>query len=337
MDDIFSGKTTLVTGASGLLGGAVAKRLLEEGYQVRAMTRSLPRAQSLARRGAEVVQADMTDAASLERAVSGCQVVLHFAGVLPVDLDDEVYFYQVNVEGTLCLAQAALAAGVALFLHTSTAWVYGYDAGLGTTERSPYLISGDAYIDTKIEAERRLQKLRGEHSLPLVIVQPSEVYGPGDGTWTLAPLRYIHTRKIALVNGGSGVIQPIYVDDVVAGTLAAAQRGRVGEAYLLCGPEVVTLKSYYGEFARILGRKWIPSVPAWLATMLVDVMESWSSLTHRPPLFSRTTLRSNTMQASYDGNKAREELGFIPRTSLQAGMSEVSAWLAAENPLGMKD
>ena len=337
MDDIFSGKTTLVTGASGLLGGAVVKALLEEGRQVRAMTRSLSRAQSLARQGAEVVQADMTNPASLERAVTGCEVVLHFAGVLPGDLGDAVYFHQVNVEGTVHLAKAALAAGVALFLHTSSAWVYGFDAGLGITERSPYLISEDAYIDTKIESERRLQKLRARHNLPLVIIQPSEVYGPGDGHWTLIPLRLIQTRKMILVNGGSGVIQPIYVDDVVAGALAAARRGRIGEAYLLCGSEVMTLKRFYGEFARMLGRKWIPSVPAWLATMLVAVMESWSSLTHRPPLFSRSTLRSNIMQASYDGDKAGQELGFIPRISLQAGMSEVSAWLAAENPLGMND
>lgn len=337
MDDIFFGKTILVTGASGLLGGAVAKKLLEEGYQVRLMTRSLSRSQPLARQGAAVVQADMTDPASLERAVSGCQVVLHFAGVLTGDRDDAVYFHQVNVEGTMHLAQAALAAGVELFLHTSSAWVYGFDAGLGTTENSPYLISGDAYTDTKIEAERRLQKLRAERGLPLVIIQPSEVYGPGDRHWTLIPLRLIQTRKMILVNGGSGVIQPIYVDDVVAGALAAARRGRIGEAYLLGGPEVVTLKRFYGEFANMLGRKWMPSAPAWLAEMLAAFMESWSSLTHRPPLFSRSMLRGNIRQASYDSNKACEELGFSPQISLQAGMAEVSAWLAAEYPLGAKN
>jgi nucleoside-diphosphate-sugar epimerase len=334
MGDIFSGKTTLVTGASGLLGGAVAKALLEKGHQVRAMTRSLPRAQSLARQGAEVIQADMTDPASLQRAVSDCQIVLHFAGALTGDPGDAAYFRQVNVEGTLYLAQAALAAGVERFLHTSTAWVYGYDAGPGTSERSPYLISEDAYIDTKIEAERRLQQLRAERGLPLVIIQPSEVYGPGDRHWTLMPLRFIQTGKMILVNGGSGVIQPIYVDDVVAGVLAAARRGRIGEAYLLCGPEVVTLKRFYGEFAHMLDRKWTPSVSERLARVLVAVMESWSSLTHRPPLFSRSTLRGNSMHASYDGDKACEELGFTLRVSLQAGMAAVSAWLADENPLG---
>ncbi|MEJ2601547.1 MAG: SDR family NAD(P)-dependent oxidoreductase [Anaerolineales bacterium] len=333
MDDIFSAKTTLVTGASGLLGGAVAKALLEAGHRVRAMARDPRRVEPLARQGAEVVQADMIDPASLERAASGCQVVLHFAGALTGDFAGADYFYQVNVEGTLHLARAALAAGVERFVHTSSAWVYGFDAGPGTNERSPYLVSDDAYIDTKIEAERRLQQLRLDSGLPLVITQPSELYGPGDRHWTLIPLRFIQTGKMILVNGGSGLIHPIYVDDAVAGTLAAARRGRIGEAYLLYGPEVVSLKRFYAELAGMLGRKWIPSVPGWLARMLVAVMEGWSALTHRPPLFSRSVLRSNMMHASYDGGKAREELDFMPRVSLQAGMSAVSAWLAAENPL----
>ena len=125
----------------------------------------------------------------------------------------------------------------------------------------------------------------------------------------------------------------VYVDDVVAGTLAAARLGRIGEAYLLCGPEVVTLKSFYGEFARMLGRRRIPSVPRLLAMMLVASMEILSALTHRPPLFSRADLRGNTMHASYDGNKACEELDFTPRVPLKAGMSGVAAWLAAEKPL----
>lgn len=333
MDDIFIGKTTLITGATGLLGGAVAKILLQEGHTVRVMVRSLQRAQSLARLGAEVIQADMIDPPSLERAVSGCQVVLHFAGALADEYASRVYFHQVNVEGTLHLAQAALAAGVMRFLHTSTAWVYGYAASPGTSERSPYLISRDLYIDTKIEAERRLQQLRLEAGLLLVIVQPSQVYGPGDKHWTLTPLRYIHTGKMFLMNGGSGLIQPIFVDNAAAGILAAARRGQVGEAYLICGSEEMTLRRFFGEYARILGRKRLPSIPGWLGICLAVILESLSALTHQQPLISRAMVRANTMHASYDGSKARTELGFTPQVSLQAGLSRVAAWIAAENPL----
>jgi nucleoside-diphosphate-sugar epimerase len=84
----------------------------------------------------------------------------------------------------------------------------------------------------------------------------------------------------------------------------------------------------------MLGRKWIPSIPGWLAMTLVIAMKSLSALTRRPPLFSRGMLRGNTMHASYDGSKASAELGFTPQVSLQAGMSRVAAWLIAENPLG---
>jgi dihydroflavonol-4-reductase len=334
MDDIFLGKTILVTGATGSLGGAVAKALLQEGYQVRAMARNLQRAQSLACQGAEVVQADMIDLPSLDRAVSGCQVVLHFAGVLVGEFASLSYFHQVNVEGTLHLAQAALEAGVERFLNTSTAWVYGFAASLGTTERSPYRISNDPYIDTKIEAERRLQRLCLERSLPLVTVQPSQVYGPGERHWTLSLLRYIQTGKMMMIDGGSGLIQPTYMDDIVAGILAALRRGRIGEAYLLCGSEEVTLRRYLAELAHILGRKQIPSIPRGLAMTLAVFMESLSALTHRPPMLFRAMVRASTMHATYDGSKARAELGFIPQVCLSAGMDKVAAWLEAEKPLG---
>lgn len=337
MNDILFGKTILITGATGLLGGAVAKALLEEGLHVRITARNLQRAQSLVHLGAEVVQADMTDLSSLEQAVTGCQVVLHFAGALADEIASEVYFHQVNVNGTIHLAEAALREGVELFLHTSTAWVYGYAAEPETTERSPYLISQDLYIDTKIEAEHRLQQLHQERGLPLIIVQPSEIYGPGDKHWTLTPLRLIHSGKIILVNGGRGVIQPIYVDDVKEGILIAARRGRIGETYLLTGSEVVTLKRFYGEFARMLGRKWLPSIPYWLAMIVAGSMESLAALTHRPPMFTHQLLRANTMKASYDGRKAREGLGFIPQVSLDEGMSKLAAWLAEENIFGVRD
>jgi nucleoside-diphosphate-sugar epimerase len=337
MNDILFGKTILVTGATGLLGGAIAKSLLEEGHQVRIMVRNIKRAHSLISLGADVVQADMTDRSSLERAVSGCQIVLHFAGALADEFASQAYFHQVNVEGTLHLAEAALSAEVELFLHTSTAWVYGYAASPDTSERSPYLISHDPYIDTKIEAEHRLQQLRQTRGLPLVIVQPSQVYGPGDRHWTLTPLRFIQSGKLILLNGGTGVIQPVYVDDVRTGILAAARNGRIGETYLLCGPEVVTLKRYYGEYARMLGREWLPSIPRWLGAIVAGSMESLSNLTHRQPLFTRNLLRANTMNASYDGSKACEELGFVPKVSLEEGMSRVAAWLAAENPLAAGD
>ena len=327
MDDILSENTILVTGVTGLLGGAVARALLQEGCRVRAMARIPERAGSLADLGAEIVEADLADLPSLERAVSDCQVVFHFAAALAGDFVSRDYFHQVNVDGTLQLAKAALSGGVKCFLHASTAWVYGYTAAPGTTESSPYRISHDLYIDTKIEAERRLQQLCQENGLPLVIIQPSEVYGPGDRTWTLGPIHYLKAGRLLLVDQGSGVIQPIYVADVVRGTLAAARRGRAGEAYLLCGPEVVTLKRYYAELARMVGSKQPSSIPWWLAVPVVSLAEGWSALVHRPPLFSRTMLRSNTMRASYDGSKAQTELGFIPQVSLEAGMAEVAAWL----------
>jgi nucleoside-diphosphate-sugar epimerase len=130
------------------------------------------------------------------------------------------------------------------------------------------------------------------------------------------------------------MIQPIYVDDVVAGVLVAARNGRCGEAYLIVGPEAMSLRRYYGEYARMLGRKSIPSIPRWLAMALGSTLEGISAITHHPPMFSRPIVRCNLMQVSYDGSKARRELGFTPQVGLEVGMRRVEDWLKREKPLG---
>jgi dTDP-glucose 4,6-dehydratase len=190
MDDIFSGKKILVTGATGLIGGGVAQALLKQGCQIRAMVRNSERAAPLAHQGFEVVLGDMADSPALERAVAGCQVVLHFASALGDEFASPAYIHKVIVDGTLKLAEVALTVGVERFVHTSTSWVYGYKAGPGATEQSPYTFSHDPYIDSKIEAEQGLLQMYRAQGLPLVIVQPSIVYGPGDRHWTVKPLRF---------------------------------------------------------------------------------------------------------------------------------------------------
>jgi nucleoside-diphosphate-sugar epimerase len=332
VDILSSPKTILVTGATGLLGEAVTKVLLKEGHHVRAMARSLQRAQPLGDLGADIIPGDMTDLPFLERAVSGCQVVFHFAGILTGDSSSKDLFHQVNVEGTRYLAKTAKASGVQLFIHASTAWVYGWDACAGTTEHSAYRISQDLYIDTKIKAEYELQQLRRE-GLPLVIVQPSQVYGPKDRHWTLTPLRLMQSGMMFLVNGGCGLIQPIYVDDVVEGIIAAARRGRIGETYLLCGQEAISMKRYYSYLGEMIGQQAFPSLPGSIMMVVASLIERFSALMHRHPLISTAEVRSNMMNASYSGDKAYNELGFIPQIHLEEGMAKVAAWLAEEKPL----
>jgi nucleoside-diphosphate-sugar epimerase len=326
MDFEISGKKCLVTGASGFVGQNVSLRLMKEKAIVRALVRNRAKATFLEKSGAEIFSGDMTDQASLQKAIQGCEVVFHFAGVLN-DFKPWSYYYKVNTEGTKILAEAALKAGVQRFIHTSTAWVYGMLAGQKITESSPHLKSGDPYCDTKLEAEDIVRQLFEKRGLPCVVIQPSAVYGPNDLTWTGRPLQLIRSGKMILVNGGRGLIQPIFIDDLVDGIIAAARQGRLGQSYILCGNEVVTFKEFFEHFSGMLNKKSISSVPGWAAMTMAALLELISRLTNRPPLLTRKEIRSVMVMATYDGTKASRELGFQPRVDLAQGMAKVNDWL----------
>jgi len=332
--NLFAGQRVFVTGATGLLGSGVCRRLLEEGAEVVGLARSAARATDLAARGVTIVPGDLSrpdDTASgdtLEEAVRGSRVVIHCAGVMGPDFEKpRSHFRAVNVEGTRRVAEAALAAGVERFVYVSTAWVYGFDAGPGTTELSDRHPSGDPYCDTKLETENLVRGLIEQRGLPAVIVQPTEVYGPGDRSWTLTPLRMIKSGRMMLPDGGKGVIQPIYVDDAVEGILAAARRGTVGQAYLLCGSVVVSCSDFFGRYAEMVGGGRMPSVPKRLAEAMAVALTGLGRATRRPALLTRTAVRGICLQATYDGGKARQDLGFEPEVDLAAGMRAVQRWL----------
>jgi nucleoside-diphosphate-sugar epimerase len=163
--------------------------------------------------------------------------------------------------------------------------------------------------------------------LPVVILQPTQVYGPGDATWTLRPIRLIQRNRMVFVGGGRGIIQPIYVDDVVTGILLAAEHGTVGETYLLCGDKSFTMAEFFGYYTRMLDKKPSPSIPQWLAFWVAALAEASAHISRNPPLFTRQEVRAMTTRSTYDGSKALRELGFSPRTSLEEGMRSVDEWI----------
>jgi nucleoside-diphosphate-sugar epimerase len=319
-------KKCLVTGASGLIGQRVSLGLLRENVRVRAFVRSREKASLLEKSGAEIYTGDMTNADSVKKSVLGCEVVFHFAGVLN-EFKPWSYYYQVNVEGTRILAEAALKAGVQRFIHASTVYVYGMKAGTGITEKSPHVRSGDPYSDTKLEGHAIIYQLYKNQGLPSIIIQPSEVYGPGDQTWTLRPFQMIRNGRMILVNKGKGLIQPIFVEDLVEGVLAAARKGCIGETYILCGSEVVTFNKYFGYYTRMLKKKSPPSVPAWMALSLGALFEWMARISGRQPMITRQDARATLTKASYDGSKGQRELDFEAKTTLAEGMSKTELWL----------
>lgn len=324
------GKRILVTGATGLVGGAVIRRLLDGGVSVRALARDPGRARDLLGAEVEVLAGDMTDPASLRNAVRGCPVVFHFAAVLN-EFRPLGFYRATNVEGTRALAEAALAEGVERFLHMSTIAVYGLRAMGRIHESSPRAPCGDLYGDTKLEAEELIRHMAASRGLPAVIVQPTQVYGPGDRAWTMRPIELIRAHRMFLVDGGRGLVSPISIDDLAEGVLAAVRAGRVGESYILCGPSTVSIRELFEAYARMLGAETrLPSIPLWLAVALAGIAEAAAMLSGAKPIFKRSELRRTARRADFDGTKAREELGFAAMVTLEEGMRAVAKWVRAQ-------
>ncbi len=322
------GLTALVTGASGFIGGRFVERLAaEEGVRVRAMIRNMKRAERLQKLQLEIVKADLLDLSSLREAMDACDLVFHCAALVR-ETGDRNEFYQINVKGTENILKASGDTGIKRFIHFSSVAVYGMDPPDRADETTPYQPCGNLYCDTKIAAEKAVWAAYQEARLPVVILRPANVYGPRSNPWTVRPIKLINSGQMMLINGGTGLCNYVYIDNLLDATLSATKRDQsVGQVYLITDGTAVTWKEFFGYYARMAGKPNIRSGPEWLAKAIGLGMEITSKLTGRPPKITREAVRYLTRQAHFSIEKARRELGYQPRISLEEGMKLTEQWL----------
>jgi nucleoside-diphosphate-sugar epimerase len=329
-----AGARILVTGASGLIGGAFARRLIVAGADVCALVRRASSAAGLRAEGMGVAFGDMTDPFSLREAVKGCDAVAHFAGVLGDEAVSRARYLAVNVEGTRRLVAAAAESGARRFLYASSVWAYGFGAGPGTDESTLARPCGDPYCDTKLRAQDIVLDAARRGRLSAVVVQPSPVYGPLDDAWTAGPLRLLRRRMLALPKGVDGMIQPIYVTDVVDGALAALTRGESGQTYILCGAQELTIREFFGRYMAMGTRQQsLPSLPRGALLAVAGLAQTIGRIVPQAAVFTKTAVQGTSLPATYSGEKAREQIGFTPQVGLDDGMAAVRRWATREGLL----
>lgn len=334
-----SGSRVLVTGATGFLGRRLVERLVVQGgAEVRILARTLARARALARFPIEVTVGDLRDATAVERAVRGCDVVFNCAKGLGADPKAR---RAVDVDGVRHVLRAGGHEGVERIVHVSTVAVLDVPRSGAYDERTPFSNSREPYVAGKREGHR-VALAAAHEGLPVTIVQPTVVYGPGAGVYGRDVIDELGSSLMPLVDGGRGVCNAVYVDDVVSGLLLAATSDRApGEAFIVSGPEPVTWRSFFGAFEAMLG------VHATVSLSREEVLDHWKRSTRRPWLLAETarSLREDAalrerLLATREGNLVRRlarrvlpETFFAPeRWEPRPAAAPVGRQLAAARP-----
>ncbi len=325
---------TLVTGGTGFAGYHLCRRLVESGHRVAVLARQPDAAVDLVKAGGEIVRGDLEDPESLERALDGVGTVYHLAAVFRRGDLTAAQMHQINAQGTRNLLAAAHRSGtVRRFVHCSTVGVHG-DTGRQPADEEAPLRPGDAYQRSKLEGELAARAYQEDGRLAVVIFRPGGIYGPRDMRF-LKLFRAIQKGRFRMLGSGEVLYQMIYIDDLVDGILLCGTRDEaLGRTYILTGERPVTLNHLVGVIAGVLGvsvprRHW-PVMPVYLAGMLCELV--CQPLGVDPPLHRRR-VDFFRKSRSFDIARAREELGFRPRTDLQTGIQRTADWYRKEGYL----
>jgi dihydroflavonol-4-reductase len=318
----------LVTGASGFVGSAIVQAFGRAGYPVRALVRRSSVRTNLIDSPCEVVEGDVRDRGAVAAALAGVRYLVHAAADYRLWAPAADDMLQVNVEGTRIVMEEALRAGVERLVYTSSVATLALRSDGSPADETRMLgveQAIGAYKRSKVLAERVVQDLVETGGLPAVIVNPSAPIGPRDIKPTPTGRMIVQAasgRMPAFVDTGLNLA---HVDDIAAGHLAALERGRIGERYIL-GGENVLLYQMLAEIAHNVGRR--PprlKLPLGLMFPLAWGSETMARLTGTIPFVTRDSLQMARHRMFFTHEKAGRELGYSPRP-YQQGLVDAIAW-----------
>ncbi|HXR91350.1 MAG TPA: hopanoid-associated sugar epimerase [Steroidobacteraceae bacterium] len=310
----------LVTGATGFVGSAVARALLQAGWQVTALVRPKADLRNLRGLGADLAAGDLADRASLDRALAGCAALFHVAADYRLGARNPEELYRTNVEGTRNIMEASRRAGTGRVVYTSSVATIGLPAdGTPGTEETPSTVADmiGHYKRSKFLAEE-VAREAARSGMAVIIVNPSTPVGPGDVKPTPTGQMVMDAaagRMPAYVDTGLNIV---HVDDVAAGHLLAFERGRPGERYILGGQDM-SLREILIEIARLTGRK-PPRIrlPTSVVLPIAYAAELVARVTGVPNRVTVEGVRMARKRMFFSSDKAARELGYRWRPPAQA-------------------
>lgn len=325
--------TTLVTGATGFLGSAVVRALLNRGEPVRVLVRPNNNRRNIDGLDVELAEGDLHDPESLRRAVRGCRALYHTAADYRLWVRNPREIYETNVTATRQLLRLASEAGAERIVYTSSVATLGREpSGRPADERTAVSIDDMTghYKRSKFLAEEDVSRMVREEGMPVVIVNPSTIIGPRDirPTPTGRVVEEAARGKIpAFVDTGLNVV---HVDDVATGHVQAFEHGDIGERYVLGGEDMM-LREILAEIASLTGRRPPRVCLPRSAVLPIAYMAEFAARIRRAstePLITVDGLKMSKSRMFFSSEKARRALGYSPRPAREA-LADAVAWVRA--------
>lgn len=318
---------TLVTGATGFMGSSIVRELLKDGVEVKVLVRENSNTRNIEDMDVEKVYGDIRDGESIKAALHECDTLYQTAALYSRWMPDIKVFYDINVAGTKTALYAALEKGVEKVVYTSTVGTIGaHGAHNFSNENAEFNLwgTGNHYIRSKYLGELEAKRLC-EKGLPLVIVNPAIVIGARDIRPTPSGqtiLNVLNGNIKRYIDAGMNIID---VEDAAQGHILAAQKGRIGERYIL-GNQNLSIIEYYELIEEVSGveppRRRLPYP---LALLLSYSYQLVSRITKKPPALTPSMVRTGGAYAYFDCSKAVNELG-LPQTPVRVAIEKAVSW-----------
>ena len=321
-------RSAFVTGGSGFIGGVLIRRLVRDGWSVKALARSDPSADRVRAAGAEAVMGDLFDVEAMHGGASGCEYAFH-AAATTVEWGPREEYVRGNVDGTRIALEACRAAGVRRFVHVGTeAALLAGQPLVNVDETAPLRPDSKAhYPATKAIAEQAVLDANGD-GLETVVVRPRLVWGPDDETILPIAKKMVEDGRFAWIGGGRHRTSTTHQDNAIEGLVLAAERGKPGNAYFVTDGDPVVFRDFFTELLATAGVEAPKrNIPAGLAKALAATSETlWTRLRMggTPPL-TRIQVWLSALECTIDISKARRDLGYEPVKTVEEGMAELRA------------
>jgi dihydroflavonol-4-reductase len=315
-----------VTGGTGFIGGHLIKRLLRDGASVKALARDSSKAEELRKLGVEIIIGDVTDKTSITGVLKGCDAFYHLGNISRWWLGDKKLYYKINVEGTRNVMMEALKEGVKKVVYTSSLAAIRQPKGEIATEETEHKRDFEShYGRSKFLAEREVLRMYRESGLPVVILNPGVVIGPGDlKTFGRTIIELLNGKLEAIIFEDS-MIPLVYIDDTVEGHIIAREKGKIGDRYIIVGDN-----AKMGDVFKLINK--ITGVPLpekrispLVIKLIAYISELKSLVTGKPPRLALDAIRAMEVGAIGENRKAREELG-LHFTPLEEALKRTIAW-----------